>query len=206
MVITYHGGRCFKVTFGDRTLVFDPISKKSKLTPVKFGADVAFVSLQHPDSNGIDEVTYGTKVPFVVDCEGEYEIGDVTARGYSVKTTYAGTEQYVTIFQVVLEGINILFLGALGDENLGTDILSELGDIDVLFVPIGGGDVLGVPQASKLATKLEARCIIPMHYDAAALNAFLKEEGSTNGKPQEKLTLKKKDLSVMEGEIAVLKS
>ena len=80
-----------------------------------------------------------------------------------------------------------------------------MGDIDILFVPIGGGDVLEVPQASKLAVKLEARCIIPMHYDKKTLDAFLKEEGSSNGKPQDKLTLKKKDIAEMEGEIMVLK-
>ena len=31
MVISYHGGQCFKVSFGDTTLAFNPISKKSKL-------------------------------------------------------------------------------------------------------------------------------------------------------------------------------
>ena len=30
MVITYHGGQCFKVSFGDTTLAFNPISKKIK--------------------------------------------------------------------------------------------------------------------------------------------------------------------------------
>ena len=36
--------------------------------------------------------------------------------------------------------------------------------------------VLEVPQASKLGVKLEAKLIIPMHYDAAALKAFLKDQ------------------------------
>ena len=64
--------------------------------------------------------------------------------------------------------------------------------------------MLEVPQASKLAVKLEARLIIPMHYDEKALAAFLKEEGAESGKPQEKLTIKKKDVMTMEGEIVVL--
>jgi len=79
-----------------------------------------------------------------------------------------------------------------------------LGDIDILFVPIGGGDVLEVPQASKLAVKLEARLVIPMHYDKNALEAFLKEEGVPGQKAEDKLTIKKKDVSVMEGEVRVL--
>ena len=206
MVITHHGGQCFKVSFGDTTLAFDPISKKSSLTPVKFGADVAFTSLNHPDFNGVDEVAFGAKQPFVINGPGEYEIGDVTARGYGIKTMYDNKEHFNTIYQVMLEGMTMLFLGALGTAEIDPKILGEFGDIDILFLPIGGGDVLDVPAASKLATKLEAHVIIPMHYNDTALKAFLKEEGSENGKPQEKLTIKKKDILTMEGEIVVLKA
>lgn len=206
MVITHHGGQCFKVSFGDTTLAFDPISKKSKLSPVKFGSDVAFISMNHPDFNGAEQVAHGNKQPFVVDTPGEYEVGDVTARGYGVKTTYDKKEHYNTIYQVRLEDMNMVFLGALGEPEIDPKILSELGDIDILFVPIGGGDVLEVPQAAKLATKLEAKLVIPMHYDATSLKAFLKEQGSENGKPVEKLTLKRKDVAVMEGSVAVLKA
>ncbi len=208
MVITHHGGQCFKVSFGDTTLAFDPISKKSKLSPAKFGSDIAFVSLYHPDFNGIEQVSHGNRQPFAIDGPGEYEIGEVTARGFGVRTTYDKKERFNTIYQVTLEGMNLVFLGALSDPEIDPKILGELGDIDILFLPIGGGDVLEVPQASKLAVKLEAKCVIPMHYDKKALDAFLKEEGETNGggKPQEKLTIKKKDVAAMSGEVVVLQA
>lgn len=206
MVITYHGGQCFKVTFGDTTLVFNPISKKSKLPAIKFGADIAFISLNHADFDGVAEVTYGSKEPFVVNGPGEYEVGDVKARGYGIQTKYENVDKYNTVYTVTLEGINMLFLGSLSDENISPEILGELGNVDIIFVPVGGGDVLDVPAASKLATKLEARVIIPMHYDKNALTAFLKEEGSDNGAPQDKLTLKKKDLLEMQGEVIILKN
>lgn len=204
MVITHHGAQCFKVSFGDTTIAFDPISKKSKLDPVKFGADIAFISLNHPDMNGADEVAFGAKQPFVVWGPGEYEVGEVTARGHGVETMVGGEKKYNTIYQVRLEGINMVFLGALGNENIDPAILGELDDIDILFVPIGGGDVLDVPAASKLATKLEARCIIPMHYTDVALKEFFKEQGVDAVKPVDKLTVKKKDLLEMEGEIVVI--
>jgi L-ascorbate metabolism protein UlaG (beta-lactamase superfamily) len=98
----------------------------------------------------------------------------------------------------------MVFLGALSNPEIDPKILSELGNIDILFVPIGGGDVLEVPQASKLAVKLEAKLIIPMHYDATALKAFLKEEGVDGLKPVDKLTIKKKDVEAMESEVVVL--
>lgn len=206
MIITHHGGECFKVSFGDTTIAFNPISKKSKLTSVKFGADVVFTSLNHPDFNGVEEMAFGSKQPFVVDGPGEYEVGEVTARGFGVETMYEGVKRFNTIYQVSLEGINMIFLGALGSEAIEPKILGEFGEIDILFVPVGGGDVLDVPAASKLATKLEARCVIPMHYDDKALGAFLKEEGVAPEKPLEKLTVKKKDLLEMEGAVVVLKS
>jgi L-ascorbate metabolism protein UlaG (beta-lactamase superfamily) len=133
-------------------------------------------------------------------------VGAVTIRGFGVKTIYEKKERFNTIYQVKLEQMNLVFLGALGSPDIETSILGELGDIDILFVPVGGGDVLEAPQASKLGVKLEARLVIPMHYDAAALKAFLKEEGVEDTKPQDKLTIKKKEVMVLEGEIVVLKS
>lgn len=204
MIITHHGGQCFKVSFGETTIAFDPISKKSKLTPVKFGSDVAFISMRHQNFDGADQVAHGTREPFIVSGPGEYEVGEVTARGYGVETIYDKEKRINTIYQVTLEGINMVFLGALGSSEIDPKILGELGNIDILFVPIGGGDVLDVPAASKLAVKLEARCIIPMHYDATALKAFLKEEGVEGRTSEEKLTIKKKDLETMESEVVVL--
>jgi hypothetical protein len=204
MVITYHGGQFFKVSFGDTTLAFDPIAKQSKLPGTKFGADIAFVSLNHPNFNGVEQVTHASKTPFVVAGPGEYEFGSVTARGYGVKTMYEGVDRFNTIYQVRLEEINMVFLGALSTSEIDPKILAELGDIDILFVPVGGGDVLDVPEASKLAVKLEAKLIIPMHYDAAAITTFLKEVGAGSEVKVDKLTLKKKDILEMQGEIRVL--
>jgi L-ascorbate metabolism protein UlaG (beta-lactamase superfamily) len=204
MVITHHGGQCFKVSFGDMTLAFDPIAKQSKLPVVKFGADIAFVSLNHPNFNGTDQVTHGAKEPFVVFGPGEYEFGNVTARGYGVKTIYAGEERFNTIYQVRLEEINMIFLGAISDTEIDPKVLGEFGDVDILFLPIGGGDVLDVPAASKLAVKLEAKLIIPMHYTDTALKAFLKEIGAEGTTALDKLTIKKKEVSEMEGQVRVL--
>ncbi len=206
MVISYQGAQSFKVSFGDTTLAFNPVAKDSKFETAKYGADAAFVTLYHPDFNGVEQVAHGSRQPFVVDGPGEYEIGQVTARGFGVKTNYKGKEYFNTIYQVHLEEINIIFLGAIDNPEIDPKILSELGDIDILFLPIGGGDVLEVPQASKLAVKLEAKLIIPMHYDAAALKTFLKEESKEDLKPVEKITLKRKDINEMEGEVIVLKS
>lgn len=207
MVITYHGLECFKVSLGNLTLAFNPFSKESAkkhgLKEVKFGADIVFVTTKHPDFNGIEQVAYGEKVPFLVEGPGEYEIDELAIRGFGVPTTYGGVERFTTIYQVTLEGANLLFLGAISNAKLDPTVLGGLGEIDIMFVPVGGGEVLDGAAASALGVKLEAKAIVPMHYEKDTLATFLKEEGST-AKPQEKLTIKKKELSVLEGEIIVL--
>jgi hypothetical protein len=45
-----------------------------------------------------------------------------------------------------------------------------------------------------------------MEYNEAGLKAFLKEEGATGVAPQDKLTIKKREVSAMSGEVVVLKS
>ncbi len=206
MIITHHGCQFFKVSFGSVTLAFNPISKASKMDTSKFGADLVLVSLWHPDFNGVSEVTHGSKKPFVISTPGEFEVGDVTARGWSTPVIYHKQSYFNNIFQVRLEDMNIVFLGALNNPEIDPKILSELEDIDILFIPIGGGEVLEAPQAAKLALKLEAKLVIPMHCDDAALKAFQKETGSEAVKPVTKLTIKKREVSQMTGEVVAFKT
>lgn len=208
MIITHHGGQCFKVAFGDTTLAFDPISKDSKnLEAVKFGADIVFVSLNDPDFNGVEQVTYGEREPFVIDGPGEYEVKKVTALGFPTVSTYGGKERSNTIYFVELEGMNLCFLGALGMPNLPQEAREAFDDIDILFVPVGGEGVLTPSEANALAVKLEPHLIIPMHFGGIgqkdSLKQFLKEAG-VETKSIEKLVVKKKDLEGKEGEIVLL--
>jgi L-ascorbate metabolism protein UlaG (beta-lactamase superfamily) len=216
MVISYFGGECFKVTQGDLTLAFNLPSKESDLKSVKFGSDIVFVSQDNADFNGVEAAAFGEREPFVIKGPGEYEIRDVAVRGFGVESSYpesaADSDKSInTIYSVMLEGMNLCFLGALGTRTLPQDAKQELDDIDVLFLPIGGNSpggegLLDYAEAYKLAVQLEPKVIIPMHYSASVLKAFLKEAGSENTKPIEKLTIKKKDLDGKESEIVVLES
>ncbi len=73
MILTYHEGACVRAQVGDTTVVFSPVSKKSKdFKPTNFGADVAFISLNHPDMNGAEEAGRGDKQPLIISGAGEY--------------------------------------------------------------------------------------------------------------------------------------
>ncbi len=206
MVISYAGGECFKVSQGDLTLAFNPPAKDSKLASAKFGADIALVSLNHKDFNGVESAAFGERQPFVIEGPGEYEVKDVAVRGFGTPSAYGGAPTVNTIYSVLLEGMNLCFLGALSTAELPAAAKQELDDIDILFLPVGGDGVLEHAPAYKLAVQLEPKVIIPMHYDATTLKAFLKEAGAEGTKPEDKLTIKKKDLEGKEAEVVVLSS
>ncbi len=205
MVISYGGGQCFKVSQGNLTLAFNPPAKGSKLASAKFGADIALVSFDHEDFNGVENAAFGERQPFVIEGPGEYEVKEVAVRGFGSPAEYRGAKSINTVYSVMLEGMNLVFLGALNNPELSAAAKQELDDIDVLFVPVGEG-VLSHGAAYKLAVQLEPKVVVPMCSDAAALKSFLKEAGAEGTKAEEKLTIKKKDLEGKEAEVVVLKS
>lgn len=208
MIITGYGHEFFKIQFSDLVIAFNPISKDSKLKSSRFGADITLVSINTPETNGIEQVSFGEKKPFVITGPGEYEIKDVFIKGFAGGKNKDG--KLNTIYFISLEGMSICFLGALpSKDDISTDAKSALESVDILFVPIGGGEVLTASDASKLAVSIEPKIVIPMHYSddvagKAALKAFIKE--GEGGEELEKLTLKKKDLDGKDGDIVVLKS
>ncbi|OHA16715.1 MAG: hypothetical protein A3C79_00015 [Candidatus Taylorbacteria bacterium RIFCSPHIGHO2_02_FULL_45_28] len=207
MIINYLGGQFVKIQFGDTILAFNPISKDSKLKPAKFGADVVLSSVNHPDMNGIDQVTFGDKKPFTISGPGEYEVKGIFIKGFASESGYDGEKRINTIYTVALEGMNICFLGALNTSELPKEADEGIDAVDILFVPISGDGVLDPAKAYKLAVSIGPKIIIPVNYgdsgDKDALKKFLKEAGE-NPKPEPKLTLKKKDLEGKEADVVVL--
>ncbi|MBI5139952.1 MAG: MBL fold metallo-hydrolase [Candidatus Vogelbacteria bacterium] len=217
MIITYYGMSCFKAQVGDSVLAFNPISKDSDLKPSRFSSDIAVISLNDKNYNGVAQVSGGRKELFVVDGPGEYEISSTYIKGFGIReevdkeTSPARlmASKINTIYSVLFEDVNICHLGALSVPEISSEIKEELGEIDILFVPVTGGGLISASLAAKIATSLEPKIVIPVHGDergpqAPALKAFLKETGSEDVKPVEKLTIKKKDLEIKEGEVVVL--
>jgi len=209
MIITYQGLEFFKVQFGDTVLAFNPISKDSKFKNSRFFADVALISANHPDFNGVENLSYSGKEPFVISGPGEYEIKGVFIKGFASKSNYGGKERINTVYSVALEGMNLFFLGAIGEPDV-KEAKEAIDGIDILFVPIDGDGVLGASEAYKFAVSLEPKIIIPMHYGGDigknALKVFLKEAGAEGAEQMDKLTLKKKDIEGKEAEVMVIAS
>jgi len=184
MIITYQGLTSFKISQGDLTLSYNPQSKTS--------ADITLFS-----SVGSTSELTALKSGFVIEGPGEYEIKDIFIKGFLSEAK----DRLNTIYLITFEGMKLCFLGALANAELPAGTLEALEDIDILFVPIG---TLDPAKAYKLAVSLEPSVVIPMHYNKAELDQFVKEGGEKT-EATDKYVVKKKDLEGKEGEIVVLK-
>lgn len=211
MVITYYGLSCFKVESGKLTLAFDPPSKESEIKSPRFAADIVFSSHDHPRHNGLKELS---GEPFLISGPGEYEVRELMINGLSSfhdeeKGKKRGRN---TIYIAEIEDMKICHLGDLGTVELDAETAEAAGEADVLFVPVGGGDVLSPEKAVKVINFLEPKIAIPMHYAIGktavrgeSVEEFLKEFGAKNVTAEEKFTFKKKDLAEEGTKIVLLK-
>ncbi len=134
---------------------------------------------------------------FDVTDPGEYDVKGVTVTGIPLKQE----DKYVTIFLIESEDIRILNLSHIKEFNLKEDELEELGDIDILILPVGGNTVMSASAASKVVNEIEPKIVIPSHYkmpelilDLDGVEKFIKEMGGKK-EEMEKLTIKKKELT-----------
>jgi L-ascorbate metabolism protein UlaG (beta-lactamase superfamily) len=204
MIITFQGNHSIKLQFGDTVVAANPISKDSSMKGSRFGADICLVSVNNPDFNGVEQVSFGDKQPLIITGPGEYETSGVFIRGLASHSAHGIN----TIYTLNLDSINICILGALDSADLPAEAKESLEEIDILFLPIGGNGTLAPQEAYKLAVSLEPKLIIPLGYDAPgaikdALKIFLKEAGE-QPTAVDKLTIKRKDLDGKEGDVAVL--
>jgi L-ascorbate metabolism protein UlaG (beta-lactamase superfamily) len=68
--------------------------------------------------------------------------------------------------------------------------VEAFGTVDVLLVPVGGGNALSAAKAAEVIAMIEPGIVIPMHYKVTgsslklnALKQFLQEMGLSNEKP-----------------------
>ena len=208
MDITYLGHSSFKIKTKTATVVTDPFDPN--MVGFKYpatDADIVTISHKHEDHNFIEKIT---NIKKVVDGPGEYEISGVSIIGYPSYHDAKGGEERGknTIYVFEAEGLKIAHLGDLG-HSLSDDLISEMGSIDILMVPVGGTYTLGPKEATGVVNKIDPYFIIPMHYKAEGINesefgdiepkeTFLKEmDKAVEVLP--KFTIKKEDIVEEQG-------
>lgn len=192
MHISWHGHYTLKITVGDVTLLIDPLSPETGLTPVRGKVNV--VALSNPSDptmsylDGVDEAV-------VLNSPGEYETAGLALRAIAWRAD-DGSER--SLMRWHIEDMMVLHVGALNRELTDTELQElEKTDIDVLAVSIGGGSGLNTKQALALITTIEPRVVIPIHYHLPKikeklepLDQFAKEMGLDPKTAEKKVILK----------------
>ncbi len=208
MDITYLGHSSFKIKFRSAALITDPFD--SKMVGLKYSGvegEIVTVSHNHPDHNSVDKVS---SVKKVVEGPGEYEISGVSIMGYKTfhdartSDDKNGEERGEnTVYIIEADGLRVVHLGDLGHP-LSDELVDEIGDVDVLMIPVGGFFTIGPKEATEIISKIEPYFVLPMHYKVPGLSPslgdkllpvedFLKESGiPTETLP--KFSLKKEDI------------
>lgn len=203
MDITYLGHSSFRLKAKEAAVVTDPFD--SKMVGLKYSGvegDIVTISHNHEDHNQAGSVTGARKV---IDGPGEYEVMGVSFIGLrSFHDTKNGEERGEnTIFVIEADGLRLVHLGDLGHP-LSQELIEDIGDIDILMVPVGGEYTIGPKEAGDIVRELQPKIILPMHYQTPGLKPetfsklsgvepFLKEVGlSVENLP--KLSIKKEEL------------
>jgi L-ascorbate metabolism protein UlaG (beta-lactamase superfamily) len=198
MVINWYGQSCFKIVTNALTIVTDPFAKNIGLRPPAFAADIVCVSHQHEDHNNVSAI--GGE-PFVVDGPGEYEIKGISISGIeSFHDQKQGQERGLnTIYLIESEEIRLCHLGDFGQDKFSDEQVEALGEVDILFIPVGGKFTVDASAAAILVNQLEPKLVVPMHYklpdlkiELDSVDKFLKELGAPPKEPVDKITIKKK--------------
>lgn len=199
MDITWLGHSCFKLKDKQATLITDPYSPDIGYSLSKQTADIVTLSHQHPGHSFAQGINGDPKV---VDGPGEYEISNMLIIGVS---TFHDNEKGAkkgknTVHLYEMNELSICHLGDLGHV-LTDEQVEELGNVDVLLLPVGGVSTIDAPVAAEVVRQLEPKIVIPMHYKTPAISRelepvdrFLKEIGVHDINPQAKLSVTKSNL------------
>lgn len=206
MDIYWNGQACFKLKGKNGSVIIDPFDPEftGLKLPKDLTADFVLSSHSHQDHNNTSVVKSSSgENARVFNGPGEYEVKGVVVTGIdSFHDNSNGSERGKNIiFHILIDNLNIVHLGDLGQERLTEEQLGQIGQTDILLVPVGGVYTIDSKIASNIVSQLEPSIIIPMHYnieglkfDLEPVDNFLKEMSAESTTPIPKLTITKDKL------------
>ena len=201
MDIIWYGHACFRLKDRDSTVVTDPYDKTLGLSLPRPKADIVTVSHSSPHHNYVAGVKGDFKI---VNSPGEYEIGGTFITGIRLPPGKSGkngdTLIQNNVFVIYMDDLVICHLGDLSHIPNQNQV-EDMGNIDILMIPVGGKQALNAVQAAEVISLIEPYIVIPMHYNLPGLtikldpvSKFLKEMGVAKSAPISSLKLTKSNL------------
>lgn len=191
MEITWYGLSCFRLTERKyATIVTDPYNGDVGLPALKLRSDVVTISHDAKGHNNMDAVS---NWEHRIDGPGEFEIGGVFITGIATHGESQTNNNVLYLFNY--DNLTVAHLGDMQKVPAQSQI-EALEQVNVLLVPVGGGNSLNASQAAELVSMLEPNIVIPMHYEQPGLklpldevDRFLKEMGVTEPTQEDSLRI-----------------
>ena len=199
MDISWLGHSCFRIKGSQGIVITDPYSPSLGYSLGKPTARIVTVSHQHPGHCYVQGV--GGE-PRSVTGPGEYEISGILILGIATFHDGEGGKKMGrnTVYVMEVDEVSICHLGDLGHVLTGEQV-EEIGDVDILLLPVGGVSTINAPMAAEVVRQLEPKAVVPMHYKTPALawelepvERFLKEIGVREVNSQPKLSFTRSSL------------
>lgn len=206
MDIYWYGQACFKLKGKNASVAIDPYDPDftGLKLPKELSADVVLSTHAHKDHNFVSGVTGpSSSQPMIFSEPGEYEVARVVITGISsFHDNSEGAERGVnTIFHLLFDNLDIVHLGDLGQTKLSEEQVAQIGQTDILLIPVGSVYTIDSKAASNIVSQLEPKIIIPMHYkidglkfELEGVESFLKEMRAEGVAPVPKLSITKEKL------------
>jgi L-ascorbate metabolism protein UlaG (beta-lactamase superfamily) len=175
MRVVWHGHACFEVNDG-ATVVTDPHDGKSiGIAPPSVEADIVLVSHSHFDHD-CARIVGGN--PKVVDSTVSETILGVKMRAVQAfhDEDDGRKRGNIRLYCFEMDGVSFCHLGDLG-HTLSDDAVSAIGDVDVLFIPVGSVFTIDGPAAWEIVKKIRPKVAIPMHYRVRGLSLSIRPLG-----------------------------
>jgi len=175
---------CFEI-IDQATVVMDPHDGRSIGVKVpSLRADVVTISHDHFDHNAVRVI------------KGEYvvvkDVASRTVKGVAIRGITGFHDDVngekrgrMNIFHITLDGVRFCHLGDLG-HMLSEAQIKELGEVDVLFLPVGGVFTIDGEQAQQLVRSINPKVAIPMHFRVGGLSMSIQNaDGFLKGLPDD---------------------
>lgn len=163
MDVTWFGHSCFHLVSSDgRSIVIDPYDSATGYGIPPVSPDVLLISHNHHDHNNVRAIGGD---PVVVKGHGSHKAAGIEFRGVATYHDDKGgrLRGTNTVFCFKMDGIAIAHLGDLG-HILTRQQVSEMGVVDLIFIPVGGIFTIDAVRAATVAEQLRAKVVVPMHY------------------------------------------
>lgn len=185
MNIRWLGQSAFLLTGDSTRVAIDPFGELPDGLSVQFDyppiegidAELVLVSHEHVDHNNAEAIggdpevirgragTFSSPIGEVVGVASEHDAVAGTQRGAN------------TIFVFTLAGVRCVHFGDFGQGSLRPEQRDAIGEIDVAFLPVGGGPTIDGGQAARIVAELRPRLVVPMHYGTEAVDFLESVDG-----------------------------